>query len=650
MNSASLWLYEKLEKVPMLRHYYRSKMLAIVFCTTQLPLLLFLVYLLVQNREVAEHSQIWWNLAIALLLNLAGSGMTFYALRHLMAPIDMTSIALRAYLKDGTLPYLPTQFDDMAGRLMADTNLTVRKLEQTIRQVTDYDPVTGLPNGNTLQHRIEQEIKDAYTYQWLMATVHLTLIGMQNVGSTWGTEHRDQILKQVAKRLSQQLQTQDLLARTETYSFTIVRGGFQNEESVEQLAQKMLKVFHTPFELQGVGKKGNGAQIFISAGAGISIYPTDGKTSDLLLQRSTAACQQSLREGRNIYRLYVPLAQKASEERLTIEQDLRSSCKEGHFHLLYQPRIDLKTGQPVAVEALVRWKHPRLGLIPPAQFIPIAEETGLIVKLGEWILYTACAQARAWEAEGLPPIRMAVNMSALQLANDALVDRLGRILAKTGLPPQQLELELTESIFIKDSDRLVELLNHFRQMGIRLALDDFGTGYSSLSYLSRLPVDTLKVDQSFTRRMNTQADIKSIVQAIVAMAKTLNLQITAEGVETHDHLQLVAQMECDEAQGYLFSRPISAVAMSRFLQQPLPSFLSPNPNGRIHVIMPDESATRRQGPTTGMKPIKIVEPPLPKPPQMEEPTRKMKQTLPVPADQIWRSQPTQQVTKIERGE
>ncbi|NJL98802.1 MAG: EAL domain-containing protein [Synechococcaceae cyanobacterium SM2_3_2] len=223
-------------------------------------------------------------------------------------------------------------------------------------------------------------------------------------------------------------------------------------------------------------------------------------------------------------------------------------------------------------------------------------------------------------------------------------------MAKTGLPAHQLELELTESIFIKDSDPLVELLNHFRQMGIRLALDDFGTGYSSLSYLSRLPVDTLKIDQSFTRRMNTQADIKSIVQAIVAMAKTLNLQITAEGVETHDHLQLVAQMECDEAQGYLFSRPISPVAMSRFLQQPMPSFLAPNPNGRIHVIMPDISATRRPTQTAGMNPIKIVDPSPAKPSGVAEPTRKMKQTLPVPADQIWRSQPTQQMTKIEVGE
>lgn len=570
----SVWLYEQLARLPGLRRHYPLKVMAVALCATQVPLLVFFVVVLIQNAPDLELETVLWTLWIALVLTAAGSGLTYFALRQLLAPIQMTSTALKTYLKDGKLPYLPTQFEDVAGRLMSDTNLTLRKLDQTIRRVTDYDTVTGLPNANSLKHRIQQEIKDAYTYQWLMATITISLVGMQNVGSTWGSENRDRVLREVAHRLSRQLQSHDLLTRTETYTFTVVRGGLQNEEHVEDLAQKILKVFSMPFDADSAAVKGRGAQIYISAGAGISVYPTDGKTSEILLQRSAAACQQSLREGRNTYRFYIPTAQKASEERLTIEQDLQTSFENGHFYLLYQPRIDLKTGHTVATEALVRWKHPRLGLISPGQFIPIAEETGLIVPMGEWILKTACAQAQAWHREGLPPIRMAVNISALQLRQGSLVDDINRILNTTGLPPHLLELELTESIFIKDSERLIELLNAFRQMGIRLALDDFGTGYSSLSYLSRLPVDTLKVDQSFTRRMTTRAEIRSIVQAIVAMAKTLNLQITAEGIETHEHLQMIAEMDCHEAQGYLFSRPISSVAMARFVQQPpLPYFL-----------------------------------------------------------------------------
>ncbi|MEN9224708.1 MAG: bifunctional diguanylate cyclase/phosphodiesterase [Thermostichus sp. DRC_bins_24] len=567
---SSLWLYRTLAKVPGLQRSYQFKIMLIAFLGTHVPLLTLLAFFILSNPlTLAQATGI---LLIALWATLVGTALTLLALHFLLAPVSVTSTALQDYLKTNTVPYLPTGFRDAAGILMANTGITLRKLDRLIRQMTNYDELTGLPNATNLRSQLQQLLAVARSRQRCVAVLALSLEGIQDINTTWGSEARDRLIREIAQRLSLHLQETDLLARTAPEAFKVVRADLYSDEGIGLLAQTLIACFDQPF-LVMLGRE-NGTihteshPVYVGVNVGISCFPNDGQTPEQLLQNAEAALQRARQEGRNQQRFFSPEIRQLSQERLSLEGDLRQAIEQGQLLLHYQPRIDLETGRPFAAEALIRWQHPQLGMVSPARFIPIAEETGLILPIGEWVLRAACEQCRAWQQAGFSPIRIAVNVSAVQLEQQALPDLLAQILAETKLAPQQVEIELTESILMGAVQHATQVLQQLREQGSTIALDDFGTGYSSLSYLSRLPFDTLKIDQSFTRALTTQPEVPAIVKAIVAMAKSLGLRITAEGVETAEHLNFLLQLGCHEAQGYFISRPLPAATMTRFLENP----------------------------------------------------------------------------------
>ncbi|MCF2970860.1 EAL domain-containing protein [Synechococcus sp. Nb3U1] len=556
---SSLWLYRTLAKVPALRRSYQFKIMLVAFLGTHVPLLTLLAFFILSNPlPLAQATGI---LLIALLATLVGTVLTLLALHFLLAPVSVTSTALQDYLKSNTVPYLPTGFRDAVGILMANTGITLRKLDRLIRQMANYDELTGLPNATNLRTQLQQLLAVARLRQRCVVVLALGLEGIPDISTTWGSEARDRLIREVAQRLSLPLQETDLLAHTAPDLFNVVRADLYSDEGIALLAQALIACFDQPFLI-------GSHPAYVGVNVGISLFPNDGQTPEQLLQNAEAALQHARQEGRNQKRFFSPELRQLSQERLSLEGDLRQAIEQGQLLLHYQPRIDLETGRILAAEALIRWQHPQLGMVSPARFIPIAEETGLILPIGEWVLRTACEQCRVWKQAGLPPIRIAVNVSAVQLEQQSLTDLLAQVLQDTGLTPEQVEIELTESILMGDMQRAVQVLQQLRQRGSTIALDDFGTGYSSLSYLSRLPFDTLKIDQSFTRALTTQAEVAVIVKAIVAMAKSLGLRITAEGVETVEHLHFLSQLGCHEAQGYFISRPVSAASMTHFLENP----------------------------------------------------------------------------------
>ncbi|WP_331281020.1 bifunctional diguanylate cyclase/phosphodiesterase [Brevibacillus thermoruber] len=314
------------------------------------------------------------------------------------------------------------------------------------------------------------------------------------------------------------------------------------------MAQKIRDRLEEPLEV-------NGRQHNLSCSMGIAVFPSDGREADELLKRADMALYFVKERGRNGFEFFHPSIEEKSLERILLENELRKAMEHEHFHIDYQPKYALPTGKLVGAEALVRWNHPELGRIPPNKFIPIAEETGLIVPIGEWILRRACKQNRAWQAQGYPPFRVSVNLSVRQFYQPDLVEKIRGILEDTGLDPQWLELEITESIFA-DMDNAVPILQNIRDLGVHISIDDFGTGYSSFSYVKHLPVDTLKIDASFIRDVHTNKESQAIVRAILTIAQTLHLNVIAEGVEREEQLAFLHEEGCNEGQGYLFSKPI----------------------------------------------------------------------------------------------
>ncbi|HEX2949352.1 MAG TPA: bifunctional diguanylate cyclase/phosphodiesterase, partial [Armatimonadota bacterium] len=320
-------------------------------------------------------------------------------------------------------------------------------------------------------------------------------------------------------------------------------------EDAAKVAQKVLDSFRQPFSIDG-------HELYTTPSIGISIFPMDGQEPETLMKNADAALYRAKEEGRNNYQLYTPSINARAFERLELETSLRRALERQEFLLHFQPRIDLETGRARSMEALIRWQHPKWGLVPPGEFIPLAEETGLIVPIGEWVLRTACAQTKAWIDLDLPPIRVAVNLSARQFAQDNLVQIVAEALTETGLEPRFLELEITETAAMQNGAKSLEMLQELHTLGIHLSIDDFGTGYSSLGYLKKFPVHALKIDRSFVQDIPQDQDDSAIATAIIALAHTLNLKVIAEGVESREQLAFMRDHHCDEIQGFFFSKPL----------------------------------------------------------------------------------------------
>ena len=449
---------------------------------------------------------------------------------------------------------------------LAQVNLelaaAVENKDAQIERIAHYDALTDLPNRILFLDRLDQELARAHRDNRMVAVMSLDLDRFKQINDSYGHPIGDQLLQAVAGRLTSQIRACDTVARTAGDEFGVVLTGLKATHDAAEVAQKLLDSFaHNPISV-------GDCEIFITLSMGISIYPVDGLNTTTLLKNAEAAQHQAKDEGRNNFQFYAGHMNASAWQRLNLETELRRAIEREEFMLYYQPKVDMDSEKIVGVEALLRWQSPERGLVTPGDFIPLLEETGLILPVGEWVLRAACKQARTWIAAGLPDVHIAVNLSTLQFRQPDFAGMVLGILTENGLDPAlgAIELELTESLLMSNAEGAIDTLNKLHEAGIRFSIDDFGTGYSSLSYLKRFPISSLKIDQSFVHDLSSDRDDEAIVSAIIALGHSLGLSIIAEGVETTAQLAKLRKMGCNEIQGYLFSRPVSAAAMTDLLQ------------------------------------------------------------------------------------
>ncbi|MGZ4163345.1 MAG: putative bifunctional diguanylate cyclase/phosphodiesterase [Tumebacillaceae bacterium] len=449
--------------------------------------------------------------------------------------------------------------DEIVGVYGIARDITEHNLaEERIRHLAYYDMLTDLPNRAMFEELIKQELERARDEKRMLAVLLLDVDGFKYINDTFGHTLGDLLLKTVAYRMTNSLSEDTIVSRSGGDEFVFLLPKIGNVEDAVKLAQNILDMMSKPFLL-----KGN--ELFLTASIGISVYPNDGTDFNELIQHADTAMYRAKDLGRNNYQLYTSGMNAHMLPRLSLEKDLRNALDNNELLVYYQPQVSANTGEVTGLEALIRWKNPRLGMISPGEFIPLAEETGLIVPIGEWVLRTACRQNKAWQEMGFPPMRVAVNLSMRQFGRDDFVETVARVLEETRLEPKYLDLEITESITMQNVERTVKMLHDLKNLGVQISLDDFGTGYSSLSYLKHFPLHMLKIDQSFVRDITTDSDDAAICSSIIALAHSLQLSVIAEGVEEEAQLAYLLKHGCVEMQGYLFSPPKPAADIEEML-------------------------------------------------------------------------------------
>ncbi len=454
-------------------------------------------------------------------------------------------------------------------------DITERKrTEERIFRLAYHDILTGLLNRNSFKDHLGQAVAHAQRYGRYVATLFLDLDRFKRINDTFGYQVGDLLLQSVAKRIQEGVRKSDKTARhvEPQYSnrisrlggdeFTILLPELNRIQDAAKVAKRILDNIAKPLFIAG-------HEIFITGSIGITVYPLDGEEADTLLKNADAAMYNAKEQGRNNYQFYSEAMNASSFKRLSLENALRKALDRHEFLVYYQPQVDINSGKIVGLEALLRWKHPEIGLVPPGDFIPLAEETGLILPIGEWVLSAACIFNEGLQKLGLGPIRVAVNISSLQFRPGSLVAAITRALKESGLDAGLLEIELTESAIMKNMEQSSSILRELKQMGLRVAIDDFGTGYSSLAYLKRFPLDILKIDRSFIRDIPGDRDNEAIAAAIIAMAHSLNLEVIAEGVETANQLAFVSDHGCDAVQGFIFSPALPGEEIKEYLKMNL---------------------------------------------------------------------------------
>lgn len=469
--------------------------------------------------------------------------------------------------KDGTLYYEEktiTPLKDASGNIThfvsTGKDITDRmQTQERLQHLAHHDVLTDLGNRFLFIERLDHALERARRHGLMIAVLFLDLDRFKIINDTLGHEVGDKLLQEVARRLRQCVRRDDTVARLGGDEFTLLLEDFHSTEHVSGIARKLLASLAKPFNIDN-------RELFISASIGISLFPEDGTRPSALLKNADAAMYLAKDRGRNTYQFYSAEIGDRVSEQLALETDLRHAAVRNEFVLYYQPLVSLESGRIKGVEALIRWNHPHKGLVMPLRFIPLLEETGMIVEIGEWILRTACTQNQAWLKSGLNPLLLSINLSARQFHEPGIVDLIQKILAETGMPAQQLEVEITESVIMQHLQSTVDKLQALHAMGVKLAIDDFGTGYSSLSYLKRFPLDTLKVDKSFVDDLPLDPEDTAITRAVIAMAHGLKLEVIAEGVETSKQLEFLRENGCDGIQGYFFSKPLPAEAITQLLR------------------------------------------------------------------------------------
>jgi diguanylate cyclase (GGDEF)-like protein/PAS domain S-box-containing protein len=462
------------------------------------------------------------------------------------------------FLESITITAVKESADSVAYYIAVFKDITVQKqLEARLRHQAYHDTATGLPNRLLLYERIDEAIRHADHNRRLFAVLFLDLDRFKRINDTLGHSVGDRLLKTIAERLVSRLRGSDTIARIGGDEFVVLLCGLAHAEDSVAIAQNIIQSLTSPIFL---GRH----ELYVTVSIGISFYPNDGGDAHTLIKHADQAMYKAKDQGRNNYQLYTPAEEDHTPQLLSMETSLRRAIANEQLHLYYQPQFDSATRQMIGIEALVRWSHPDWGNIPPSRFIPLAEETGLITSLDQWVLREACAQLKRWLDEGYAPLPVSVNVSMLQFRQPNLGQFISGVLADTGLPARYLEIELTESTIMSNPDVALQTLHELKRMGIRISLDDFGVGYSSLNHLKKLPIDTLKIDQSFVKDIPDDADDKAIVQTIIHLSQNLRLGVIAEGVETEAQLQYLRSLQCKGVQGYLFSRPVPHYEITRF--------------------------------------------------------------------------------------
>lgn len=436
-----------------------------------------------------------------------------------------------------------------------------KQAEKKLKHLAHYDDITGLANRFLFFERLNEELSRA---QWhskrLLTVVFLDLDRFKVINDTLGHAMGDRLLHAVAKRLKDIVRDGDSVARLGGDEFAITLVDIAEVHDIPIIAEKIIDAMNKPFIL---GEK----DLFITASMGISIFPNDGNQAEILVQKADIAMYRAKNEGKNTYQFYLPDMDAMALKRMEIEMQLRRALERNEFKLYYQPKVDLQTGRISGMEALLRWQHPEIGMVTPNEFIPLLEETGLIVPVGEWVIRTACAQNKIWQKNGLPHLRVAVNFSARQFKQHNIVEIVLGALNETGLHPTYLEMELTEDTLMEHREESMTLMCELNTMGINIAIDDFGIGYSSLNYLKRFTINSLKIDRSFIKNIETSPDDAIIIETIITMAHSLKLKVVAEGVETKRQLEFLLQHKCDEIQGYYFSLPLNVEEFAYLLKE-----------------------------------------------------------------------------------
>ena len=440
-------------------------------------------------------------------------------------------------------------------------NITVRKHdEERIQYLATHDGLTGLPNRARFSSLLSLAISHAQRYNRSFAVMFIDLDRFKTINDTLGHEAGDQLLQEISKRFTESIRTSDVVARLGGDEFVVLVQEVGETEQVAAVARKILSAAVKPVVLMG-------QECRVSASVGLCMFPADAPDEQSLMKNADSAMYLAKEEGKNNFQFYSEKIRFQSLERQTLETSLRHALERDEFLLHYQAKLNFATQQVTSVEALLRWQHPDLGMVTPARFIPIAEETGLIVAIGRWVLKTACAQSVAWRRDGLPALCIAVNLSARQFTDTNLLNDIAAALEESGIRPELLELELTESMAMQNLEQSIKVLTAIKQMGVRIAISDFGIGYASLAHIKRFPIDTLKLDRSFIRDLAENAEDRSITEAIIAMGKALSLTVVAEGVETDAQEAFLSDHACDAMQGFHFSKPIPQGEFARFMRQ-----------------------------------------------------------------------------------
>lgn len=455
-------------------------------------------------------------------------------------------------------------------RYAIERNRLIEQLDKSKRleqHLAYHDTLTNLPNRHLFYDRLQQAILQSKRSEQLTAVLFLDLDGFKRINDTLGHNIGDELLKSVARRLRSSVREVDTIARLGGDEFTVILLEIQHAQDAATVARKILSLISTPYKIEE-------HEFFVTASIGISIYPTDGSDIESLIRKADIAMYRAKGQGKNNYQAYNLSMDARFFEHLTFENSLRKAVANDELVAYYQPQVDLHAGEITGVEALVRWRHPKFGLVPPEKFIPVAEESGLILEIDEWMLRTACQQSKLWEEAGFPDLRVAVNLSTHRFRQKKLTEQVAQILSETGVHPKNLCLEITENNVMQNVETTAGILHGLKEMAVLLSLDDFGTGYSSLNYLKRFPMDILKVDRTFVSGIPGDRADAAISAAIIVLAHSMELKVIAEGVETSEQIAFLQSLQCDEIQGFYFSRPLSADMITNLLKSEKRLFLA----------------------------------------------------------------------------